>query len=82
MDIQKNPLGFKVLMVYVGLDENYASARRIRALKRDLEEREIQVELSECFNDARAVIASDPTVECVLLNLDDDPDHKYRHTLD
>ena len=82
MEMQKNPLGFKVLMVYDGLGENNASARRIRALKHDLEAKEIQVELSECFNDARAVIASDPTVECVLLNLDDDPDHKYRHTLE
>lgn len=80
MTEEKNPLGFKVLMIYDGVDEGNANARKIQALKRDLEDKEIQVVIAQCYNDAAAVIRSDPTVECVLLNLDDDPDHHFGHT--
>lgn len=81
MTEEKNPLGFKVLMIYDGVDENNANARKIQALKSDLEEKDIQVVIAQCYNDAAAVIRSDPTVECVLLNLDDDPDHHFGHSV-
>lgn len=80
MQEEKNPLGFKVLMIYDGIDENNANARKIQALRKNLEEADMQVTAAACYGDAAAVIKSDPTVECVLLNLDDDPDHHFSHT--
>lgn len=66
-----NPLGIKVLMFYEGLEDNNATARAVRALKSDLEEKEVKVIVSDTPQDARSVIASDPTIQCVLLNYDE-----------
>ncbi len=80
MQEEKNPLDFKVLMIYDGIDDDNANARKIQALRKNLEEADMQVAAAACYGDAAAIIKSDPTVECILLNLDDDPDHHFFHT--
>lgn len=80
MEKNKDAYGFKILMIYDGLDENNANARKIQAFKKYLEQNDARVEVAECYCDAQAIIASDPGIECIMLNLDDDPDHKYCNT--
>ena len=41
-----NPFRIKALVVYDGIDEENATARALRALKRDLEESDVVVEVS------------------------------------
>ena len=66
-----DPLEIKILMFYEGLAENNATSRAVRELKKDLEAKEAKVIVSESPTDARAVIASDPEIQCVLLNYDE-----------
>ena len=77
-----NPLGVKVLMIYDGIDENNAAARTVRGIKDELEAQDVRVVVSESHEDAKAVLASDPTVQCVLLKLDAGNDKDYRKTAD
>lgn len=71
MKDKHNPLGIKVLMIYEGLSENTAQARAVRAMKDDLEAKDVTVVVAETIADAEAVIVSDPTVQCVLLKIDE-----------
>lgn len=66
-----NPFQIKVLMVYDGINENNADAHAIKLLRSDLEEKGIKVVTSESEEDAASVINSDPTVQCVLLKIDE-----------
>lgn len=75
-----NPFKIKVLMVYDGIDEHNATARALRILKKDLEDSDVIVEVSECYCDAEALIISDPTIQCVLLNLDNYGDKSHQQT--
>lgn len=71
MENSKDNYGFKILIIYNGLTENDANARKISALKEELEQKDLRVEVAACHCDAKAIIASDPGIECILLNLDD-----------
>ena len=62
-----NPFRIKALVVYDGIDEENATARALRALKRDLEESDVVVEVSQCICDAELIVTSDPTVQCLSL---------------
>lgn len=77
-----NPLGVKVLMIYDGIDENNAAARTVRGIKDELEAQDVRVVVAESHEDAKAVLVSDPTVQCVLLKLDNHNDKDYRKTAD
>ena len=66
-----DPLEIKILMFYEGLADNNANSRAVRELKKDLEDKEAKVIVSETPMDARAVIAADPEIQCVLLNYDE-----------
>ena len=81
MKDKENPLGIKVLMIYEGLNDNTAAARAVRTLKTDLEAKDVKVEVSESMGDAKAVLVTDPTVQCVLLKLDDKNDKDYVNTI-
>lgn len=81
MKDKENPLGIKVLMIYEGLNDNTAAARAVRTLKADLEAKDVKVEVSESMSDAKAVLVTDPTVQCVLLKLDDKNDKDYANTI-
>lgn len=65
-----NPFRIKALVVYDGIDEENATARALRALKQDLEESDVEVEVSQCICDAELIVTSDPSVQCVLVYLD------------
>lgn len=80
MENKDNPFQVKVLMVYDGIEDNTATARAVRKLKNDLEEQEVKVVVSECTCDALSVVVSDPTVQCVLLSLDEDCDNGHQRT--
>lgn len=71
MEDYNNPLGMKVLMIYEGLRENTATSRAVRAMKDDLEAKDVQVVVSDAIADAEAIIISDPTIQCVLLKIDE-----------
>lgn len=64
-----NPFRIKALVVYDGIDEENATARALRALKQDLEESDVEVEVSQCICDAELIVTSDPSVQCVLVYL-------------
>ena len=68
MNDKHNPLGIKILMFYEGLEKNNATSRALRALKSNLEGKDAKVIVSETPLDARAVIASDPELQSVLLH--------------
>ena len=73
-----NPFRIKALVVYDGIDEENATARALRALKRDLEESDVVVEVSQCICDAELIVPSAPTVQCALVYLDGAGDEKHR----
>ena len=73
-----NPFRIKALVVYDGIDEENATARALRALKQDLEESDVVVEVSQCICDAELIVTADPTVQCVLVYLDGADDEKHR----
>lgn len=72
MNDKHNPLGIKILMFYEGLEKNNATSRALRALKSNLEGKDAKVIVSETPLDARAVIASDPELQGVLLHYNED----------
>ncbi len=77
-----NPLGIKVLIIYNGINENAAAARTVRGIKEELETKDVRVEVSESCGDAKAILATDPSIQCVLLRLDRQNDKDYRNTID
>lgn len=71
MEDYNNRLGMKVLMYYEGLGQNNAVSRAVKALAKDLEAKEVKVVVAESKDDAIAVIASDPTLQAVMLKIDE-----------
>lgn len=81
MKDKNNPLGIKVFMIYEGLNDNTAASRAVRTLKEDLEAKDVKVVVSESMEDAKAVLTTDPTIQCVLLKLDERNDKDYVNTI-
>lgn len=79
---ENNPLGIKVLMIYEGINDNTAASRTVRGIKAELEAQDVKVEVSESYDDAKAVLATDPTIQCVLLRLNSQKDKEYINTRD
>ena len=71
MSDNNNPFQIKVLMIYDGINDNNVASRAIRGLKQDLEAQEARVVVSESTEDALAIVCSDPTIQCVLLKIDE-----------
>lgn len=74
---ENSPLGIKILLVYNGINDNTAAARAVRGLKCGLEAQDVSVIVSESEEDAKAVLVSDPTVQCILLKLNNQDDKDY-----
>ncbi len=74
---QIEPFGIKVLLIYRGINEAGAAAYVVRHLSEELRESDVQVVISQGMTDARSIITADPTIQCILLKLDDVGDLKY-----
>lgn len=68
---KEHPFKIKVLMVYEGINGNNATSRAVRTLKEELENQDVKVVVSESLADAEALISADPTIQCLLLKLDE-----------
>lgn len=79
---ENSPLGIKILLVYNGINDNTAAARAVRRLKCGLEAQDVSVIVSESEEDAKAVLVSDPTVQCILLKLNNQDDKDYLKIVD
>ena len=75
--LESDPLGIRMLLVYDGLNDNTAAARSVRELKDYLTAEDVRVIVSESDDDAKAVLITDPTVQCVLLKLNNKDDKDY-----
>lgn len=71
-------LGLRALFINDELTEQSAAGRAARALVDELEARDVDIVAAVSAEDARAVIVSDSSIQCVLLDWDlaADPDHK------
>ena len=69
-------LGMKALLVQHDIDERTATGRAT-ALAEELRSRLVDVVIATSADDARAVVAADPAIQCLLLNweLGNDADH-------
>lgn len=67
----------RALFVTDELADDTSAGRASRTLDEDLGSRQIEVVRSHCADDARAVLASDASIQCLLLDWDlhDDPGH-------
>jgi len=76
-------LGMRALFVCDELEEQTAAGRAARALAADLAERDVDVVAAISVEDARAVIVSDASIQCVLLDweLRRDADHRGAQAL-
>lgn len=79
---ENSPMGIKILLVYNGINDNTAAARAVRGLKCGLEAQDVSVIVSESEEDAKAVLVSDPTVQCILLKLNNQDDKDYLKIVD
>ena len=79
---ENSPLGIKIQLVYNGSNDNTAAARAVRGLKCGLEAQDVSVIVSESEEDAKAVLVSDPTVQCILLKLNNQDDKDYLKIVD
>ena len=79
--LESDPLGIRMLLVYDGLNDNTAAARSVRELKDYLTAEDVRVIVSESDDDAKAVLITDPTVQCVLLKLNNKDDKDYAKSL-
>ena len=66
-----NSFGIKILLVYDCDEQSGAVCRAVDNLVQQLEKQDVQVVRSDYTEDARALIVSDPTIQCILLNYDD-----------
>ncbi|MEM5341389.1 Orn/Lys/Arg decarboxylase N-terminal domain-containing protein [Paraburkholderia azotifigens] len=71
-------LGMKALLVHHEIEPRSASGRATQALITELEQRFVNVVVATSADDAVAVIAADPLIQCLLLNweLSDDESHQ------
>ena len=82
MKDHNDPLGIKVLIIYDGINDNTAAARTVRGIKNELEAKDVKVEVSESCGDAKAILSTDPAIQCVLLRLSRRNDEDYRNTIE
>ncbi|WP_157015622.1 Orn/Lys/Arg family decarboxylase [Mesorhizobium xinjiangense] len=78
-------LPMRALLVRESFGRDSAVGRALYDLIEDLERREIEVVLSTHLDDALAIVGSDPTVQCLLLDWDlrdDDDQHAAPAVLD
>ena len=70
-------LGMKALLVQHDIDERTATGRAATALAEELRARLVDVVIATSADDACAVVAADPAIQCLLLNweLGNDADH-------
>ena len=71
MTYANDSFGIKILLVYDCEEQTNAVCRAVENLVEQLEEQDVQVIRSDYTEDARALIVSDPTIQCILLNYDD-----------
>ncbi len=77
--LNNNPFNIKVLIIYKDIEANTASARMVRSLREELEvDHDVKVIHSGEFEDAMAIVSTDPTVQCVLMNWDGVKDKKHK----
>lgn len=71
-------LPMRALLVRESFTRDSATGRAVSDLVEELERREIEVVLSNHVDDAIAIVSSDPTVQCLLLDwdLEDGEDHE------
>lgn len=74
----KDPFGIKVLIVYDDMYNNTGADRALDLLCDELEKRSVEVMLSPNAEDAEAILIADNSIQCALINWDneDDKDHK------
>lgn len=78
----KNPFEVKILLTYEGLENNNAAARAVRTLQKDLEDEHSKVIIADHLQDAKAIFASDPSIQCVLIGVECDRCANTYQTLD
>lgn len=61
-------LGMKALLVQHDIDERTATGRAATALAEELRTRLVDVVIATSADDACAVVAADPAIQCLLLN--------------
>lgn len=66
----KNPFEIKILLSYDHIDEDTATARAVRILKKDLEIEGSKVIVAEHLDDAKAIFNSDPSIQTVMLGVE------------
>lgn len=71
MEDYNNRLGMKVLVYFEGLNQANAVSRAVKNLVQDLEAKEVKVIVAETKDDAIAIIASDPSLQAVMLKIDE-----------
>ena len=76
--LENDPLGIKIQLIYDGIGENTAAARTVRELKDQLSAQDVVVVVSENHDDAKAVLVTDPAIQCVLLKLNHKEDKDYQ----
>lgn len=77
-----DPLGIRLLLAYEGLNDNTAAARSVRGLRDYLAAEDVAIIVSESPEDAKAVLAADPAIQCVLLKLNHKGDKDYAQVMD
>ncbi len=76
----KHTASIKILMVFKELEENTAVAHAVRNLREDLVEQDVRVIVSDNADDATAALSSDPSIQCVLLKLEENKKESYEKT--
>lgn len=76
------PFGIKILMVYDCNMEHSAVCRAMNTLRKELEDQDVKIVVSNYNEDASAILSSDPTIQCVLLNYDDGESHTHNEIVD
>jgi len=66
----KNPFEVKILLSYDHIDEDTATARAVRILKKDLQIEGSKVIVAEHLEDAKAIFNSDPSIQAVMLGVE------------
>lgn len=82
MEDMYDPFAIKVLMICEGAEANTATTRAMNSIKRDLEEEEVIVVISSELDDSKAIVASDPTIQGVLMYYDDKDDKNHQKLIE
>ena len=66
----KNPFQVKILLAYENLENGTAASRAVQNLQSDLEKEGSKVIVAENLEDAKAIVVSDPSIQCVLMGVE------------